>query len=112
MKSELGLRPIYRHADILGAFAWQGYLKHGRGTVVVQNVGDPRSQMVFLSLKMLASNPLCQTLADMARDYNPLREVVVVFIRPPFAITAYTVSGRPPENYERLTFKLFGKGAA
>lgn len=101
-----------RNPDVLGAMAWHGYLRHGRGAVAVQNAGDSKEQMVFLPLKMLM-NPLCETLADLARDYNPLKESVVVFIRPSFAITAYkgALPGRetPPESYERMVRVLFGR---
>ncbi len=99
---------LNRHADLLHAMAWNGFLKHGRGTVVVQEVGGPKEQMVFLPLKVMASNPLCQVLDDMARAYSPLTESVVVFIRRPFGITAYAVSGHPPEDYEQLASMLFG----
>ncbi len=102
-----------RNWDVVGAMAWQGFLKHGRGTVVVQHAVQPKEQMLFLPLKLLAGNPLCQAFADLARDYDPRREVVVVFVRPLFAITVYkgSLSGRetPPEAHERLLRRLFGK---
>ncbi len=66
-----------------------------------------------MPLKLLSGNPLCQAFADLARDYDPLQEVVVIFMREPFTITVYKggAPGKetPPVAYERLVRALFGK---
>ena len=41
---------------------WHGYLRHGRGAVVVQNVGDSREQMLFLPLKNARESSLWKPL--------------------------------------------------
>ena len=54
----------------------------------------------------MVAHPLLNDFARFAEEYDPCREVVVIFLRHPSSVSAYKGGiperGTPPELYERL----------
>ena len=102
---------LEQYWDMIAAIAWKEFKVHGRGAVLVENAGQPKEQSIYLPLKMLAGNPLGHEYAALVREYDPRREVVVIFMRPPCSVSVYNgaMSGRetPPQAYARLNKQLF-----
>ncbi len=66
----------------LSAMAWDGYQKHGRGFLLLDNLPSPI--FAYANATMLVSEEqkdqhIIKTLADMVDSYNPETEVIIVF---------------------------------
>ena len=101
---------LNKNWDVLAALAWHEYTVHGRGAVLVQNVGQRDEHCLYLPIKML-DGPLAKQYARMAAAYMPRNEAVIILMRPG-SLTAYSgsISGRetPVEAYDHLARVLFG----
>ena len=102
---------LEKYWAMIAAIAWKEFTVHGRGALLVQNVGQTDEEAIFLTTRMLAS-PLTAQYALMAAEYDPEREIVVIFMRPASPVSAYkgAVGGRelPPEACRHLEAILFG----
>ncbi len=91
---------------LIAAIAWLGFKDQGRGALVVQKLEHPDEDMVFMPLAKFTDDPLLHDYAAFVREYDPEREVVVIFLRPPCLVSAYkgAMAGgvTPPEAYRRL----------
>jgi hypothetical protein len=101
---------LTKNWDVLAAVAWHEYTVHGRGALLVQNVGQRDEHCVYLPVKML-DGPLAKDFARMATEYMPRQEIVIVLMHP-CSVSAYrgSISGRetPIEAHGRLARVLFG----
>ena len=79
---------LEKYWEMIAAIAWKEFTVHGRGAVLVQNVGQRDEEAIFLTTQMLAS-PLTAQYALMAAEYDPEREIVVIFMRPASSVSAY-----------------------
>jgi hypothetical protein len=95
---------ITRNWEALAGCAWKEYREHGRGALLVGGFNEP-GDFIFLPLEVMVSHPLLKDFARFAEEYDPTREVVVIFLRPPHSVRAYRGSmpdrRTPPEMYER-----------
>ncbi len=103
---------LQEYWDVVAAIAWREFNVHGRGALVVQDFEQPDEDAAFVPLAMLNDSPLGDDYAAFVREYDPQREVVVIFLRPPCLVSAYkgSVAGgmTPPEAYWRLRDVLAG----
>ena len=95
---------IDKYWDTIAAFAWQEFITHGRGALVVENGHEPEDDdTVFVPLTMLTDSPVVHEYAALVQNYDPRREVVIIFLSPPCSVSAYTgtLVGRnsPPQAY-------------
>ena len=98
--------------ELAAAAAWQGYVKHGRGAIVidVNRAKDPppgmpyyfgTSQAAYVSQRMIKRQPGDWDWPDferMVRQYDPNTEVVFMFLRTDGGSSGYrvgTAPGRP-----------------
>jgi hypothetical protein len=99
---------IDKYWEVLAFVAWNDFHTQGRGAVIVfGSLEGPRpGDDVYMPLEVMKANPLLSDLARLAEEYDPDREVVVIFLRPPGSVTAYrgglSERGTPREMYERL----------
>jgi hypothetical protein len=101
---------LTKNWDVLAALAWREYTVHGRGAVLVQNVGQRDEHCVYLPVKLL-DRPLVTQYALPAAKYNPRQEIVVILMRQASTIRVYkgAMPGRetPVEAHGRLEAVLF-----
>jgi len=96
---------IARYWEVLAACAWREYQPHGRGALVFGALGEP-DDFVYLPLNMMEAEPLMSGFASLCKQYDPEREIVVVFVGVPPSVTALKGGmperGTPPALYDRL----------
>lgn len=96
---------INDHWEVLAACAWREYQAHGRGALLLGGFDDPEDS-IYIPSDLLRTVPFLEDFARFADEYDPCREVVVIFLRPPHSVSAYRGSmpdqRTPPEMYERL----------
>jgi hypothetical protein len=96
---------ISENWEALGACAWKEHLAHGRGALLIGGFDEP-DDFIYLPLEVLVAHPLLKDYARFAEDYDPSREVVVIFLQQPPSVSAYKGGiperGTPPQLYKRL----------
>ena len=101
---------ISDHWEILAACAWREYQAHGRGALLAGGFNEP-GDFIFLPLEVMVAHPLLKGFARFAEEYDPSREIVLIFLQQPPKVTAYKGGiperGTPPQLYERLKTVLY-----
>jgi hypothetical protein len=96
---------VAKYWEVLAACAWKEYQLNGRGAFLVGGFDEP-DDFIYLPLEVLTTYPLLGDFARLAEEYDPSREVVVIFLQHPPSVSAYKGGiperGTPPELYERL----------
>jgi hypothetical protein len=96
---------IDKYWEVLAACAWKEYRVHGRGALLCQ-IEEPGEEAVYLPLEMLTAHPHLKEYARMLEKYDPLEEVVLIFLRPPASVSAYkgglSERGTPRQLYKRI----------
>jgi hypothetical protein len=82
---------LTRHWEVLAASAWKRYKKHGRGVVVIRKCGAFGSPDApkYLPWKLVIDPDFIKGLAQMVEEYEPQKEVVVIFLDAPDDVSAY-----------------------
>src|ERR1017187_7442919 len=97
---------IDKYWEVLAAIAWNEFQTHGRGGVIVFGSFEGPGDDVYMPLEVMQADPLLSDFARFAEEYDPDREVVVIFLRPPDSVTAYRGGlperGTPRDMHERL----------
>jgi hypothetical protein len=95
---------IEQYWEVLAACAWREFKLHGRGALVFGALSEP-DDFIYMPLSMLEGEPLMGGFASLAKEYDPMQEVVVILGVPP-SVTAIKGgplrAGTPPALYERL----------
>ncbi len=93
----------------LGAIAWEGFQKSGKGLVFVEDAGDS-SKMEYVPQKFVKKTlntrglhpDDAKAIANMVEVYNPENGLVMVYVSPTGEITATStpkLDPTPPECY-------------
>jgi len=97
---------IEKYWEPLAAVAWKEYLDRGRGALIVDFTSDKSGDAVYSSLEELTKTPLYDEGIQMVKDYDPRRQVVLIFLRLPDSVSGYKGGiaewGTPPEIYEEF----------
>jgi hypothetical protein len=110
MRAEIGKQAqnhdyISDHWGVLAACAWREYQAHGRGALLLGGFDDPEDS-IYIPSDLLRTVPFLEDFARFADEYDPCREVVVIFLGEPPKISAFKGGiperGTPPALYERL----------
>jgi hypothetical protein len=97
---------LQENAVLVSAWGWNGYLKHGRGAVVLDN-GPEKLTLVFAPLEGLQDME-SSGLPDLIRNYDPLVEIVYCARTIGLMGDAGTLQGvakcrvPPPDAYEQV----------
>jgi hypothetical protein len=111
--SELHLGYIDHRWEAVAALAWKEYMAHGRGALVFTSSAKSGGEWdaIFLPLDSIADHPLMKEYANLTRSYDPMKQIVAIFLTPPAYVSAY-VGGltperiSPPEAYKKFGFAL------
>lgn len=98
--------------DLLAAIGWKEFSVRGRGAVLVY-LAEPNDSAKFIPMEVLAGNPVTEEYARMVREYDPRREIVVIFMVPPLSVTAFAGAlpkrETPLKCCQRYSSVLFGR---
>ena len=104
---------IDKYWEVLAFVTWSDYRTQGRGAVIGFNSmkGAGQGDDVYIPLEVMKASPVLSDLARFAEEYDPDREVVVIFLRPRCSVRAYrgglSERGTPRAIYERLKHIMF-----
>lgn len=109
----LHLGYIERCWETVASIAWKEYTIHGRGALFF-TPGDEGSDdwdCVYLPLKDFEGAPFAKECCDFMNEYDPMEQIVAVFLTPPNTVSGY-YSGltperiAPPEAFKRFGYTL------
>jgi hypothetical protein len=99
---------IQRHWAMLAAEAWRGYVRQGRGIILIDRMPG-RTPCVAYQTQITAHNVgesgwLSATTIRQIQQYDPRREVVCIILHDDTTVTTYRLSARalPPPIAYRL----------
>jgi hypothetical protein len=102
---------IDKYWEVLAFLAWKEFHTHGRGGLIVFGLLEGPGDAVYMPLGVMKAEPLLSDFARFAEEYDPDREVVLIFLRPPAPVSAYrgglSERGTPRAMYERLKPIMF-----
>lgn len=97
---------IRRHWTALAAAAWHGYVRHGRGIIVIDWVNGREPNVSFCTrASARCSGWLSAETALQIQLYDPRREVVCIVVYNDPTVTTYRLSVgsiTPPDAYAQL----------
>ena len=104
---------IDRCWEAIAAVAWKEYMAHGRGALLFTASAESGGEWdgIYLPIDLVVGHPLMKEYAEMTRSYDPMKQIVAIFLTPPDYVSAY-VGGltperiSPPEVYKKFGFAL------
>jgi hypothetical protein len=100
---------IRRHWAVLAAEAWQGYVRHGRGILLIDRIPGQTPCIVYRT--QISSRSVCEsgwlsaTTVRQIQQYDPRREFVCIMLHDDTTVTTYRLSAAtlsPPDAYAHL----------
>jgi hypothetical protein len=98
---------IDRHWETFAALAWSGYLAEGVGALLFtqSSAGGKKWDCIYFPLYVMGGGPRTQKYKDMIKAYNPLTEVVALFLTAKGEVAAFSGSLpqhlSPPNAFEK-----------
>lgn len=100
---------IRRHWALLAAEAWQGFVRHGRGILLIDRMHG-RTPCVAYRTQISSHNVgesdwLSATTVRQIQQYDPRREFVCIILHDDTTVTTYRLSAAtlsPPDAYAHL----------
>ncbi len=107
--AETDIAYIRRHWTALAATAWQGYIRHGRGSLLI-DMSSRRAPYVSYCTRLRpksAQEPgwLSPATAAQIRQYDPRREVMCIVLHDDATLTTYRMGAAalpPPDAYVHI----------
>lgn len=100
---------IRRHWTVLAAEAWSGYVRRGRGVILIDRTPGSTAPVSYRSMIALreahASDWLAIETIAQIRQYDPQCELICIVLRDDTTITTYRIrvaAPRPPDAYAQL----------
>ena len=100
---------IRRHWTALAATAWQGYILHGRGSMLIDMSPGQESRVSYCTRLKPKNAPghgwLSAETATQIRQYDPRCEMICIILHDDTTVTTYRVCAAvlpPPEAYAHM----------
>jgi hypothetical protein len=100
------LDQILEDWEFLAAHAYQGFIDHGPGTLIIC-VSDSTARLAYLS----AADYCCEQCTQLLRSYDAQAQAVVAVVKEGKTQKVYVLSGAvtPREAYENATAETWGE---